>query len=423
MRFVLLFLSARALAAAPSPPPMPLGLVALGDDIHVDPASTPEERAQLRRDYADARRRVVEALGPLESEPPVAIYCKTDRCRDAFAGSAHRSRVRLPGEKLAGAIEVPGDRLTLVIVHIDSVADVTTHELVHVEIHARLHGASLPPWFNEGVAASIGGNTPHCDDQTEKGIDDLRRLANNREWSDYTNLRGRLDPTYCQARHELEAWMGRFGRSRLLQLIQAVRDGGSFYSLYGDMLTQPAGPMSTVLMSNVSDLADNRMPFSLALWIRPVESSGVLAHVSSTPAGTGWCTPFLGFNAAHQLVAQVIHGSSPEPSSYTIALSPKPPRLGRWTHVAMTWAPGSFARLYVNGAEVAATPAAGYNTRNATSSMYVTWGSSNIGGGNRSACWQGAIVPGAFKGAMTGMSIYNVALGASEIAKLAAARP
>src|SRR5262249_35082470 len=159
----------------------------------------------------------------------------------------------------------------------------------------------------------------------------------------------------------------------LLELLRAVGDGRSFYSLYGDLRTQPSGPMSTVVMSNVSDLADNRVPFSLAMWIRPAENAGVLAHVSSTPAGTGWCTRFLDFNAAHQRVEQVIFGSSPGPASYDIALSPKPPRLGKWTHVAMTWAPKSSVRLYVNGTEAAATPATGYNTRNATSSMYVTW--------------------------------------------------
>jgi hypothetical protein len=366
-------------------------------------------------------KRVAEALGPLESAIPVAIFCKSDSCRDYFAGPTRRSLVRAPGERLAGATYVPKDRLTIILVHVNAIANTLVHELVHVELMARLHGAEWPPWFNEGVASSIGDNTPGCTAQAPKAIDDLRRLANNREWTDYTNLRGKLEPTYCQARHEYEAWIGRFGKQRLFELVRALQNGRSFYDTYGPMLTQDSGAMSTVLVSYSADLADNRQPFSLAMWIKPTASSGVLAHVSSTTAGTGWCTPFLGYNGAGQIVAQVLHGNGPEPVHYTIATAPKPPPLRKWTHVAMTWAPGSFNRLYVNGVKVAETAAAGYNTRNATSSMYVTWGSSNLGGDG--ACWPGAIAPGAFKGSLTDLGVYPVELSAAAVAKLAAARP
>jgi hypothetical protein len=182
-------------------------------------------------------------------------------------------------------------------------------------------------------------------------------------------------------------------------------------------VTVTGAAYSNVLMSGFHGLADGKNPFSLALWIKPARNAGVLAHVSLNPTGGGgWCTPFIGFNDARQIVSQVLHSGGPQPANYTVAIAPVSPRLDKWTHVAMTWAPGSFNRLYIDGAKVAETPASGYRAAGSTSPMYVTWGSSNIHG---ERCWQGAISAGAFKGSLARMGVWGVELSAADVARLA----
>jgi hypothetical protein len=392
--------------------------------VYVEAAITPAERERLQLAYSGALDELRGALGPQRSPRPVVIFCKSEPCQVYFSGSARRSCVRAPGERLEGAGYVPTDRLTVVVNRIDGHArGFLLHELVHVELLARQSGGFVPAWFHEGVAASIA-DEPQCrpgpGHGMMRGIDDLRRLDHPRDWFEFTNLPGTIHATYCQARAEVEAKARRVGRDRLLALVEEVRDDASFYPRYGPMQTQDSGAVPTVLVSSASELADRRKAFSLAMWIRPAEDAGVLAHVSSTDAGTGWCTPFLGFDDAHRLVSQVLHGNGPEPFNYAVAAVPAPLPVGRWAHVAMTWAPGGFNRLYVNGVQAAATAAPDYASAGAGRSMYVTWGSHNRGG---TACWPGAVSGDAFKGPITGMHVYDTELSATELARLAATPP
>lgn len=43
--------------------------------------------------------------------------------------------------------------------------------------------------------------------------------------------------TYCQSRSEVAAWTGKRGSAGLVQLLDAVRQGQSFWSVYGVMVT------------------------------------------------------------------------------------------------------------------------------------------------------------------------------------------
>ncbi len=113
-----------------------------------------------------------------------------------------------------------------------------------------------------------------------------------------------------------------------------------------------------------ADLADGSKPFSIAMWIKPTKSGGTLAHVSANDDGTGWCTPFLGYDASGRIVSQVLHGSGPAPTEFSIV---EPRRAaGRRCAAACRDDVGAGAglnRLYVNGAEVAATAAPTYHAR------------------------------------------------------------
>ncbi|MGD0524453.1 MAG: LamG-like jellyroll fold domain-containing protein [Polyangiaceae bacterium] len=394
--------------------------VAVSGDVHADARTTPDERAQLARDYADAVQRVAASLGPQRAVPPIAVYCKTDACRDLF-GPSRRSRGIHPGERVPWGTLRAGERTA---VFIDAVgpgsAAVLVHEMVHAEVGARLAPQRVPSWFDEGVAVLLAGAPPCAGASLPPGIDDLRRLDDRAVLGEYTDHPALLVPTYCQARGEVAAWVERHGQAQLLALIDVVHVGAPFEDAYGPLLTQPPGPMTTLLTSPATHLGDPARAFTLALWIEPAADAGVLAHVSSDAVGSGWCTPFLGFDAGHRLVAQLLHGGTPDASSYAVAVDPAAVPVGRWTHVAMTWGPGSPVRLYVDGALVAEAASPGYRASGAGRPMTVAWGSSNAGG---AGCFRGAVEGGAFAGAVTGMAVLGVELGADGVRALAARRP
>ena len=70
----------------------------------------------------------------------------------------------------------------------------------------------------------------------------MRSLDDGKAWNEHTNQAGKLLPTYCQARAEVDAWVRRGGVASLLALLDALRDSYAFYELYGPMLTNPVSP-------------------------------------------------------------------------------------------------------------------------------------------------------------------------------------
>ena len=405
-------------------PPVPFGaeeMVPLCRDVYVEPALTPDERARVARLYAASLDDVARGLGPLESAAPLAVLCKTRACSEHFVGTHMRSTVIAPGHRATGAAYVGGARVTIAIIRIDDAArGVLAHERVHVEAHVRLGHGRVPTWFNEGLAVVVGGEPTCAGHEDVKGIDDLRRLVHDAAWADYTNTANTMEATYCQARAEVGAWLRRAGKVGLLDLIARVRDGASFDDVYGPMQTQGGGPLPTVVVSSAPTLGDPTRPFSLAMWIKPAARTGTLAHVSATPVGTGFCGPFLGYDREQRIVSQVFHGDGPDLASFAVAVDPKPRPLGRWTHVAMTWAPGSPNRLYVGGSQVAEAKAPRYHAPGAGPPLYVAWGSINVGG---TPCWPGAVSPGAFHGSVTETRVNDTELGPAEIAALARTPP
>jgi hypothetical protein len=214
-------------------------MVAVCNRTYVDAAATIEEQKQIPDYYRTALAVVSNALDGLQSERPVAIFCKTDECRKFFSGSTQRSWAGR-GHRARGAAYSTGKHITIVIVRTDPPArGHLTHELVHVELAARLRSqhAGLPAWFHEGLAAHIANEPGNCQ-PGERGLLDLRKLDAERDWGDYTDIPAVTHATYCQARAEVSAWLARNGRDRFFGLVEYVRNGGKFYDAYGPMLTQ-----------------------------------------------------------------------------------------------------------------------------------------------------------------------------------------
>lgn len=214
-------------------------MVAICNRTYVDPAATTEERRQIPSYYRNALAVVSTALDGLRSERPVAIFCKTGDCRKFYSGSTHRSWMGRR-DHVRGAVYSTGKYSTIVIIRTDPAAQgELAHELVHLELAERLRSRhdAVPAWFHEGLATHIANQPGNCRSE-EKGLLDLRKLDEERDWSDYTEIPAVSHATYCQARAEVSAWLARNGRDRFFALIDYVHSGGKFYDAYGPMLTQ-----------------------------------------------------------------------------------------------------------------------------------------------------------------------------------------
>jgi hypothetical protein len=394
-------------------------LVAITPDVYVEPAVTTDERAHLLADLRTGRERLAEQLGPLVTEAPLAIFCKTQACGLAFAGPSQRSRMIPKGTPAPNGFVAP--RTTIVVLRVDAEAKtVAMHEAVHAELHQRMRGAKVPTWFHEGAAAWLS-DAPACRHPLHEGIDDLSRLTEPEAWSVYTDFRTAMEPTYCQAKAEIAAWVAKNGVARFVDMVNSVHGGGTeFDASYGPMLSRrPA--RRTPVMTLSTEIGDPTRPFSIALWVEPKSNTGVLVGLAETPVGSGWCAPLLGFDESHHLVAQLLRRGQPDLDSFTRATSARELPRGAWSHVAMTWSPGGMQRLYVNGKQAAEVKSGDYFARGAGWLMYLSWGSCNVAGPG--LCWPGAIGATDFDGLVEGVRVEPAEWTADQVAALAKARP
>ena len=196
-------------------------LVAISDDVWADPETTPVERENLAKDFIAARQKLAEALGPLRSSAPMAIFCKSQRCAQTFGTPSGRSWTFPKGTRAPGGNWI-ATRDTIVVLRVDAESmPFAMHEMVHREEAARMHGDSdVPTWFNEGSAAYFA-NAPACNGPQFPGVDDLRRVETNRAWSWWTDQRGAQSSVYCQAKAEVAAWVAKNGNAKWVELADA----------------------------------------------------------------------------------------------------------------------------------------------------------------------------------------------------------
>jgi len=213
-------------------------LVVLCHTVYVEPATTEGERDLVKRWVGEARGELTSVFGPAQADPPAIVVCASRSCAVTLSGPTGRSRATM------------SPRPTIYVNRVDALTRGTiVHEMIHIELHRRRTAASarrdVPTWFEEGVATFVGDNG-FCPAGTPLAIDDLRKLDESPAWTSYTNQQGKLDPTYCQARDEVAAWVGQRGRTRraLVELLDAVYAGASFDELYGPLVrpgaSQPA---------------------------------------------------------------------------------------------------------------------------------------------------------------------------------------
>ncbi len=398
-------------------------MIAATPDVLIDPAFDEATRVSLVEIARRAREVIAEAFGGLKGPVPLTIFCKGEesRCAFAFAGGPRpTSKSLAPGQRAEGATYVPTRKGLVVLIEPSTdVLSFTVHEQTHVEFFHRLGEKDVPQWFAEGVAVFVSAQK--CRDEGP-GVDDLTSLSDPRAWGAYTRKDNVATPTYCQAGAEIEAWLARrkavdgVEASRaLVATIEALAAGRSFEEAYGP-LANPGAPVP-VVMTRTSTVGDSQTPFTLALLVRPQATVGTLATLSSTSIGTGACTSLLGFDSKGQLVAQLFGGGGREPKFFFTATGPSL-SVGRFSHVAMTWAPGKQVRLFVDGLEVAAADAPRFVGPQRGGEAFATWGSFNTAGPG--FCWPGHVVPRRFEGLMTDLQLVPRVLSSAEVASLAA---
>lgn len=116
------------------------GLERLRPGLYVEPGVGAEQRARVTGAVDEGTRRVAAFFGGLRSAPDF-LACVTHDCYTRIGGGGERG------------IAVLNRAVMLSPRGIDPV--IATHELTHVELHARLGRGSVPQWFDEGLAVLV----------------------------------------------------------------------------------------------------------------------------------------------------------------------------------------------------------------------------------------------------------------------------
>jgi hypothetical protein len=211
-------------------------LVAACGNIFIDPTVAKNQYPVIVDAVSASIQSDKVVYDSLVSTQPDVIVCSTTTCGTYFAGASLRN-VTLPPNNHAGQYTVPRTTIVLTSATYKRNTYVLAHEFSHVEVAARLNGAHVPAWFDEGLATYVGAE-PVCTNVTGKGIPNLLTLDLESDWVTYTNNSNVFLTTYCQARAEVAAWVAKRGNAAIGQLLQAVSQGQNFSSQYGAMQTQ-----------------------------------------------------------------------------------------------------------------------------------------------------------------------------------------
>ncbi|WP_219462087.1 hypothetical protein [Nonomuraea rhizosphaerae] len=195
------------------------GLTELRPGIYTEQDPSPAQQARITQTVDTAAERV-EAFYGTRLSSPTLLVCLTEQCYRHIGG--HKER----------GIAVLNRAVMLSPRGLDPV--IASHEMSHVELHARLTAASeVPQWFDEGLAVVVSDDprylaprsaTDRClvrpDAPLPVSLDDWLRTA------------GKDANTYAKAACQVTRWLRSNGdRQGLHSLIQHLNDGTPFDSL------------------------------------------------------------------------------------------------------------------------------------------------------------------------------------------------
>jgi hypothetical protein len=171
------------------------GLEQVRPGLHVEPGLSAAQRQQVTDAVDEGTRRVADFFGDLRSDPGF-LACLTEECYARIGGGGERG------------IAVLNRAVMLSPRGIDPV--IAAHELTHVELHARLGRASVPQWFDEGLAVLVSDDPRFL---LPEGASDRCRVASTgplpETLDDWLRAAGADAQVYAQAACAVSRWTAR----------------------------------------------------------------------------------------------------------------------------------------------------------------------------------------------------------------------
>lgn len=190
-----------------------------GAGVFVDRAANAGARRRAGEAVALGRERVADFYGSAVGRPRVLV-CLSDACFRRLHGGSAR------GMALGrfGLILAPGGANVVI----------AAHELSHIELKTRLvRGASVPSWFNEGLAVVISDDRRYLAPPGPNGRCRVSRPvgpmpAKLGEWV----RRAPAENLYAKAACKVDDWLGGLGGARVLGLLAKVNAGRPFEAAF-----------------------------------------------------------------------------------------------------------------------------------------------------------------------------------------------
>ncbi|MBB5784746.1 hypothetical protein [Nonomuraea jabiensis] len=199
------------------------GLERLEPGVYAEPGLPQDRRRQVSEVVQQANKRVRDFFGGRKSSPDLLV-CLSDDCYRRIGGGRERG------------IAVLNRAVMLSPRGVDPV--IASHEMTHVELHARLNGADVPQWFDEGLAVLVSDDPRYLAPTGDRCLLDSRQplpvtLA---EWLRAASA----DPQmYAKAACQVSRWAGaNGGKEGVRTLVGRLSAGQPF----PDVFHPPAAP-------------------------------------------------------------------------------------------------------------------------------------------------------------------------------------
>ncbi|MET8862821.1 hypothetical protein ABZW11_07670 [Nonomuraea sp. NPDC004580] len=166
------------------------GLERLQAGVYAEPGLAPAERRHVAEVVEQANKRVRAFFGGRASTPDILV-CLSDDCYRRIGGGRERG------------IAVLNRSVMLSPRGVDPV--IASHELTHVELHARLDGAEVPQWFDEGLAVLVSDDPRYLAPAGDRCLRDSRR-ALPATLGDWLRTASAEPHVYAEAACQVSRW-------------------------------------------------------------------------------------------------------------------------------------------------------------------------------------------------------------------------
>ncbi|RBQ15581.1 hypothetical protein DP939_34990 [Spongiactinospora rosea] len=192
------------------------GLERIRPGLYAEPGLAPADHRHVAEVVERANQRVRDFFSGRASTADVLV-CRSDDCYRRIGGGRERG------------IAVLNRSVMLSPRGIDPV--IASHELTHVELHARLGGAEVPQWFDEGLAVLVSDDPRYLAPGGDRCLIAPRRSlpATLGDWLRAASADARV---YAEAACQVSRWAAaNGGKEALPALIERLSAGHPFPSI------------------------------------------------------------------------------------------------------------------------------------------------------------------------------------------------